>query len=92
MAAIEIVQRGLDATGLRWAAGGPRDAAAARLMLALALVLEGNSRAQAAQAAGMDRQRLARLGSPLQRGRPSRTFRADGRGRPRATAFARAGG
>ena len=54
MAAIEIVRRDLDATGLRRAAGRSRDAAAARRMLALALVLEGTSRAQAAQAAGMD--------------------------------------
>jgi hypothetical protein len=59
MVAVEIVRRDLDATGLRRAAGRSRDAAAARRMLALALVLEGSSRAQAAQAAGMDRQRLA---------------------------------
>ena len=58
MAAIEIVRRDLDAAGLRRAAGRSRDAAAARRMLALALVLEGSSRAQAAQAAGMDRQTL----------------------------------
>ena len=58
MAAIEIVRRDLDATGLRRAAGRSRDAAAARRMLALALVLEGRSRAEAAQAAGMDRQTL----------------------------------
>ena len=58
MTAIEIVRRDLDAAGLRRAAGRSRDAAAARRMLALALVLEGSSRAQAAQAAGMDRQTL----------------------------------
>ena len=58
MAAIEIVRRDLDAAGLRRAAGRSRDAAAARRMLALALVLEGKSRGQAAQAAGMDRQTL----------------------------------
>ncbi len=58
MAAIEIVRRDLDAAGLRRAAGRSRDAAAARRMLALALVLEGRSRAEAAQAAGMDRQTL----------------------------------
>ena len=40
------------------AAQRSRDAAAARRMLALALVLEGVSRTQAAQAAGMDRQTL----------------------------------
>jgi transposase len=58
MAAIEIVRRDLDAAGLRRAAGRSRDAASARRMLALALVLEGSSRAQAAQVAGMDRQTL----------------------------------
>jgi transposase len=58
MAVIEIVRRDLDAAGLRRAAGRSRDAAAARRMLALALVLEGKSRAEAAQAAGMDRQTL----------------------------------
>jgi transposase len=58
MAAIAIERDDLDATGLRQAAGRCRDAAAARRMLALALVLEGKSRAEAAQAAGMDRQTL----------------------------------
>ncbi len=50
--AIEIVRRDLDAAGLR------REAAAARRRRALALVLEGQSRGEAAQAAGMDRQTL----------------------------------
>jgi transposase len=58
MAAVRIVRRELDVAGLRRAAGRSRDAAAARRMLALALVLEGKSRAEAAQAAGMDRQTL----------------------------------
>lgn len=58
MAAIGIVRRELDAAGLRRAAGRSREAAAARRMLALALILEGRSRAEAAQAAGMDRQTL----------------------------------
>lgn len=58
MAAIEIVRRDLDAAGLRRVAGRSRDAAAARRMLALALVLEGRSRAEAAEAAGMHRQTL----------------------------------
>ena len=56
--AIEITRLDLDAAGLRRAAGRSRDAAAARRMLALALVLEGASREQAAQTAGMDRQTL----------------------------------
>ena len=58
MAAIEIVRRDLDATGLRRAAGRARDAAAARRRLALALVLEGQSRGEAAESCGMDRQTL----------------------------------
>ena len=43
---------------LRREAGRCRDARAARRMLALALVLEGASREEAARAAGMDRQTL----------------------------------
>ena len=57
-AAVGITRTELDAMALRRAAGRSRDAAAARCMLALALVLDGASRADAAQAAGMDRQTL----------------------------------
>src|ERR671929_1773763 len=53
-----ITRRELDAGGLRREAGRCRDARAARRMLALALVLEGASRAEAARHAGMDRQTL----------------------------------
>ena len=56
--AVAITLRELDADGLRWQAGRCRDARAARRMLALALVLEGASREEAARAAGMDRQTL----------------------------------
>lgn len=55
---ITITRTDLDATGLRVAATRSRDIAAARRMLALALVLEGATRTQAARAAGMDRQTL----------------------------------
>ena len=55
---IEITRLELDAAGLRRAAAGSKDAAAARRMLALALVLEGGSRAVAAASCGMDRQSL----------------------------------
>ena len=55
--AVAISRTELDAAGLR-AAARSRDAAASRQMLALALVLEGHSRAEAARAAGMDRQTL----------------------------------
>jgi transposase len=56
--AIGITRTDLDAAGLRREASRSRDASAARRMLALALVLEGKSRTEAAQAAGMDRQTL----------------------------------
>lgn len=55
---IEITRRDLDATGLRRAAARAEDAAAARRMLALAAVLDGASRAEAAELCGMDRQTL----------------------------------
>src|ERR687884_471818 len=55
---IAITRRELSAGELRREAGRCRDARAARRMLALALVLEGTSREEAARAAGMDRQTL----------------------------------
>ena len=55
---VAITRRELGAGDLRREAGRCRDARAARRMLALALVLEGCSRAEAARAAGMDRQTL----------------------------------
>ncbi len=55
---IAITRMGLDAAGFRRAAARERDAAASRRMLALALVQEGRTRTEAAQAAGMDRQTL----------------------------------
>ena len=56
--AIAIVRSELNAAGLRQAAGRSRDANAARRMLALALVMEGASRTEAARCCGMDRQSL----------------------------------
>ena len=58
VAAVAISRTDLDAAGLRRAAGRERNAPASRRMLALALVLEGQSRTAAARAAGMDRQTL----------------------------------
>jgi transposase len=55
---IAITRRELSAGELRREATRCRDAAAARRMLALALVLDGASREQAARHAGMDRQTL----------------------------------
>src|SRR5881628_2839357 len=55
---IAITRHEPGAGDLRREAGRCRDARAARRMLALALVLEGASREEAARAAGMDRQTL----------------------------------
>jgi len=57
-APIQITRQDLDAAGLRQAARRTTSVSASRRMLALALVLEGSSRTEAAQAAGMDRQTL----------------------------------
>ena len=57
-APIRVTREDLDAAGLRRAARHASSVAASRRMLALALVLEGTSRTEAAQAAGMDRQTL----------------------------------
>ena len=68
---MEITRTELSAVELRRAAARSREADAARRMLALALVLEGKSRKEAAETCGLDRQRLAGLGHPLQhRGSP----------------------
>jgi len=56
--AVQITRMELDAAGLRRAAGQTHDADAARRMLALALVLDGHSRIEAATLCGMDRQTL----------------------------------
>jgi transposase len=56
--AVEITRTELSATELRRAAARSRDADAARRMLALALVLEGRRRKEAAESCGMDRQTL----------------------------------
>ena len=55
---VSITRTELDAKGLRLAASRCLDAAASRRMLALALVLEGRNRTEAATSAGMDRQTL----------------------------------
>lgn len=57
-AAIEIAVDKCSAEDLRSAASRCRDAKAVRRMLALALLLEGHSREDAARACGMDRQTL----------------------------------
>src|SRR5574340_1350976 len=57
-AAVAITRRDLTALELRRAASGERDGAAARRMLALALVLDGLDRKTAAETCGMDRQTL----------------------------------
>ena len=55
---VEITRTELTATDLRRAAARSRDGHAARRMLAIALVLEGKSRREAAESCGMDRQTL----------------------------------
>src|SRR5258708_1927582 len=56
--AITITRSEHTAAALRSAAARAPDAAAARRMLALALVMEGRSRVEAAESCGMDRQTL----------------------------------
>jgi transposase len=56
--AVAIARLDLAAEGLRSAASVEKDGAAARRILALALVLEGVDRASAARICGMDRQTL----------------------------------
>ena len=55
---VAITRLDLSARQLRREAARMRDADAARRMLAVALVLEGKSRAEAAETCGMDRQSL----------------------------------
>jgi transposase len=56
--AVAITRRGLSAGDSRREAARTQDAKAARRMLAVALVLEGRSREDAAESCGMDRQTL----------------------------------
>src|ERR687886_1864502 len=56
--AVAITREGLSAVELRREAARSRDANAARRMPAIALVLEGHPREDAAAACGMDRQTL----------------------------------
>ena len=58
MAAVAITRRDLSAAELRREAARSRDPRAARRMLAIALVLEGRTRTEAAETCGMDRQTL----------------------------------
>lgn len=58
MAGIAVTRLDLSASGLRQAASRSKNAAAARRMLALALVMEGADRTTAARSCGMDRQTL----------------------------------
>jgi transposase len=55
---VSITRQELSAVALRREAARRRDAQAARRMLALALVLEGHTRTDAAEMCGMDRQTL----------------------------------
>jgi transposase len=55
---IEITRRELSASELRELASGTHDGAVVRRLLAIALILDGHSRAEAARLNGMDRQTL----------------------------------
>ena len=55
---VQVTRTGLTSAELRRHAARAKDAAASRRMLAIAFVMEGCSRAAAAQACGMDRQTL----------------------------------
>ncbi len=57
-AAVRVTREAHSPAAMRRAASQTRDADAARRMLAIALVLEGRSRAEAAASCGMDRQTL----------------------------------
>jgi transposase len=57
-AAVAVTRRDHDATALRSAATRASDSAQARRLLAIAMILEGASRQDAARQAGMDRQTL----------------------------------
>jgi hypothetical protein len=56
--AVAITNLELTAADLRWLMSKKRDGEVVRRLSALALVLEGHSRRQAAQLSGMDRQTL----------------------------------
>lgn len=58
MAGIAVMRLDLSASDLRQAASKSKNAAAARRMLALALVMDGADRTTAARSCGMDRQTL----------------------------------
>ena len=88
-AAVQIARLDLDAAGLRRAAARTRDGAASRRMLALALVLEGASRTDAARVAGMDRQTL-RDWCTATTSKGWRDCRPAGRGRAQAVPLGRA--
>ena len=63
--AIEVTRTELSATALRELAAGTRDGAVVRRLLAIAGILEGHSRAEAARLNGMKPPNTARLGAPV---------------------------
>src|SRR6201995_1091592 len=87
--AVAVTRKELGAGELRREAKRCRDAKAARRMLALALVLEGASREEAARAAGMDRQTLRDW---VHRSKGEGLPGLPDRGRPRPGGGWRAGG
>ena len=77
---VAITRTQLDAAGLRSAAGRSKDAAAARRMLALALVMEGHSRSKGFGANSRHERTLPAAPCRLQV--PSTAFQAAGAAPP----------
>src|SRR5450759_2344586 len=91
-AAVAIGRLDMTSSALRAAASREKDGAAARRILALALVLDGADRKTAAKTCGMDRQTLRGLGASLQRRGSDRAARSDATGSQAETHCRTAGG
>ena len=70
MAAAVGIRSGYTSADLRWFARRSGDADQVRRLLALALILDGGSRSEAAKVAGVTPADRARLGASVQRERP----------------------
>ena len=82
-AGIAITRQDESAAELRRLARASRDVAQARRLLAIALVMDGRSRTEAATAAGMDRQSLRDWVHPVNAAGPARLLDKPRSGRPR---------
>src|SRR4051812_5643203 len=89
---VAITRQDLSAADLRQAAARTQDGKVARRMLAIARVLEGCSRTEAAETCAMERPDAARLGAPLQCQRAGWPVGPTAAQRPAATPVGRAAG